>query len=79
MRTSVLVFVKALVAALFEEPKLGGADDREAARVHPALLLIAGLALAAMLVTLATLAALGLDALLHLDVQLDSDAWGDNR
>jgi hypothetical protein len=78
MRTSVPRLVKVL-AAMLEEPSLGHADDRETARVHPALLLAAGLAFAATLVTLATLAALGLDALLHLDVQPDSDAWGDHR
>lgn len=78
MRTSVPWLVKVL-AAMFEEPSLGRADDRETARVHPALLLVAGLPFAATLVTLATLTALGLDVLLHLDVQPDSDAWGDHR
>lgn len=75
MAASLVYLVEGVAAALFEEQVFGRQGDQPAAPLHPVVLVLAGLALAATIVALTTLIALGLDAFLHLDLQFDHDQW----
>lgn len=71
MVSSALHLVQRFAAALADE---GGASPG-AAPIHPVALITAAGAFAVVVVALATLMALGLDALVHLDVLPNSEAW----
>jgi hypothetical protein len=75
MPASILYLVGGLATALFEEQGSAPRDGRHTAPLHPVVVVLGGLALAAMIVALTTLIALGVDAFLHLDLQFDQDQW----
>jgi hypothetical protein len=77
MRPNLLHLLEGLAAALFEEQARGRQDAQEAPHLHPVVVVLASLLLATTIVAMTTLIAFGLDALLHIDQQLDHDtgAW----